>query len=160
MYICGVIKDMTIKSNIYKAQQIQALQVMGMKVCRFPEDVQATFSAIENKLIGKKNRKFFGALNVSNDVPDYTACIEQSFFDEPAKLGLESYQLPGGKYITGKLINWTLNTHLIKEMFGEMGHKYIFDASRPQLEFYKSKRELILMLPIMPREEQLKMDLF
>jgi len=151
---------MTIKSNTYKAQQIPSLQVMGMKVNRFPEDVQSAFTAIENKLVSKKNRKFFGALNVSNDIPDYTACIEQSLLDNPLALGLESYFLPGGKYITGKLINWTLNTHLIKEMFGEMGHKYLFDASRPQLEFYKSKRELVLMLPVMPREEQLKMELF
>jgi hypothetical protein len=151
---------MTIKATQYRAQQIQSIQVMGMKVDRFPEDVQSAFSSLENKLHAKKNRKFLGALNVSNNTPDYTACIEQSIYDDPMSLGLQTYKLPGGKYITGKLINWTLNTHLIQEMFGEMGNKYIFDPSRPQLEYYKSKRELILMLPVLPREEQLKMELF
>jgi hypothetical protein len=149
---------MTIKASTYRTVSLPSLQVMGIKVNRFPEDVQSTFDSLEKKILKKSQRKMLGALNVSNDIPEYKACIEQSEIDNPAFLGLESYLLPGGKYISGKLINWTLNTHLIKEMFGEMSHKYLFDATRPQLEYYKSKRELILMLPIMPREEQLKLE--
>lgn len=147
---------MTIKASTYKTVSLPALQVMGIKVNRFPEDVQSTFDSLEKKVLRRTQRKMFGALNVSNEVPEYKACIEQGGLDNPLFLGLESYVLPGGKYISGKLINWSLNKDLIREMFGEMGHKYLLDASRPQLEYYKSKRELILMLPIMPREEQLK----
>lgn len=149
---------MTVKATTYRAVNLSPIQVMGIKVNRFPEDVQSAFDSLEKKIIKRSQRKMLGALNVSNDLPEYKACIEQSDIDNPAFLGLESYMLPGGKYISGKLINWTLNTHLIKEMFGEMSYKYIFDASRPQLEYYKSKRELILMLPIVPREEQLKFN--
>lgn len=147
---------MTIKATTYRTITLPSLQVMGIKVNRFPEDVQSTFDSLEKKVLKRANRKMLGALNVTNEMPDYTACIEQSQIDNPAFLGLDTYVLPGGKYISGKLINWTMNTHLIKEMFGEMSHKYLFDARRPQLEYYKSKRELVLMLPIMPREEQLK----
>lgn len=147
---------MTIKANTYRTLNLPALQVMGLKVNRFPEDVQSAFDSLEKKILKRSSRKMLGTLNVNNDIPEYKACVEQVDLDNPDFLGLESSILPGGKYISGKLINWTMNTHLIKEMFGEMSYKYIFDASRPQLEFYKSKRELILMLPIVPREEQLK----
>jgi hypothetical protein len=143
-----------------KTVNLNPMQVVGLQVQRFPEDVKTTFGKIEQKLITKSGRQFFGALSVQKDDVAYKACMVPTDEFEHLALGLELYMLPGGKYVTNKLVNWSKNTHLIKEVFSEMEFKYKFDAQRPQLEYYKNNRELILMLPIVPREEQLKIDFF
>jgi hypothetical protein len=138
--------------------ELSPILTMSVKVEKFPEDVKGAFSSLGNKLHTKTGRKFFGAVNVGQDSIDYQACLVQKDKFEHIVLGLQNYMIPGGKYVTNKLVNWSKNTHLIKEMFGEMEHRFRFDAQRPQLEYYKSNRELILLLPIIPREEQLKMS--
>jgi hypothetical protein len=140
-----------------KTIELSSILTMSVKVEKFPDDVKGAFSSLEKKLHSKNGRQFFGAVNVGQSSIDYQACLVQKDKYEHIVLGLENYTIPGGKYVTNKLVNWSKNTHLIKEMFCELEHKFRFDANRPQLEYYKSNRELILMLPIIPREEQLKM---
>ncbi len=140
-----------------KTINLSPILTMSIKVSEFPDGVKTAFTRLEKKLNNKNGRQFFGAANVKNNELDYKACLVQNNEFEHLSLGLESYTIPGGKYITHRLINWSKNTHLIKEIFGELESKYLFDASRPQLEYYKNNRELLLMLPIIPREEQLKM---
>jgi hypothetical protein len=140
-----------------KTVDIPGILTMSIVVKKFPEDVKDAFNSLEQKLSSKNGRQFLGAINVSNTNIEYKACLVQKAKNEHVTLGFDSYVIPGGKYITNKLVNWTKNTHLIKEMFEEMGYKFRFDANRPQLEYYKSNRELILMLPIIPREEQLSL---
>lgn len=141
-----------------KTVELSSILTMSVKVEKFPEDVKGAFSSLEKKLHSKSGRQFFGAANVGQNDIDYQACLVQKDKFEHIVLGLQNYIIPGGKYVTNKLVNWRRNTHLIKEMFGEMEHKFRFDVNRPQLEYYKSNRELILMLPIIPKEEQLKLQ--
>lgn len=141
-----------------KTIHLPSILTMSVPVREFPEGIKSAFNRLENKLMSKQGRQFFGAVHLNNNEFNYKACLVQNGIDEHLALGLENYTIPGGKYVTNKLLNWTKNTHLIKEMFNEMEHKYRFDASRPQLEYYKSNRELVLMLPVIPREEQLKID--
>ncbi len=141
-----------------KTINLPSILTMSVPVQVFPEGVKSAFNSLENKLVNKNGRQFFGAVHINNNELNYKACLVQNAKDEHLALGLDNYTIPGGKYVTNKLVNWTKNTHLIKEMFNEMEHKYRFDASRPQLEYYKSNRELVLMLPVILREEQLKFD--
>ena len=141
-----------------KTINLASILTMSVPVKEFPEGVKSAFNSLENKLHTKNGRQFIGAVNLNNNEVNYKACLVQNSIDEHLSLGLDSYTIPGGKYVTNKLLNWTKNTHLIKEMFNEMEHKYRFDATRPQLEYYKSNRELVLMLPVILREEQLKFE--
>ncbi len=141
-----------------KTLTLPPILTMSVQVNQFPDGVKSAFNSIEKKLPSKNGRQFFGAVSIKNNEFSYKACLVQKEAYEHLVLGLDNYTIPGGKYVTHKLLNWTKNTHLIKEIFGEMEYKYRFDASRPQLEYYKSSRELLLMLPVVPREEQLRFD--
>ncbi len=145
----------SLKTNVI---DFASILTMSVNAAKFPEEVNPAFEKLESKIVNKKGRKFFGAISFNNDFVDYKACLVPAYENEHLALGFDEFIIPGGKYVTTKLIDWSNNTKKIKYLFEEMENKYKFDAMRPQLEFYKNNKELILMLPIIPREEQLKFN--
>lgn len=145
---------------IFKNYTLKPFSVMALKVNKFPEDFQSCYSLIGNKIKSISDRKILGTLYFTNDPIDYSICVEQRSTDSPELLGLVPQVLPGGNYIKTSLINWESKLDSIKEIYSELRTKYLLDDQRPQLEFFKSKRELTLYFPIKMREEQLKLDLF
>lgn len=61
--------------------------------------------------------------------------------------------IPSGSYVKIKIENWTNKVHMIKQIFVSLAKEceengYIIDSNRPSIEFYKSLKELIIMIPI------------
>ena len=125
------------------------------RVSDFPIGVEYSFKKMESILQKSKKRKFFGMINHMGNEIIYQACATFIRGDEDLDNGLEKIKIPGGQYILYTLENYRKNAHLVKEIFEEIGNKYLIDPYRPQLEYYKNNKELEIMLPIRNREEQL-----
>lgn len=138
--------------------QLNSMPVYSLKAKSFPEGVGNAMERLERNLLDAYRGKIFGAISFKGSEVEYRACVSQKPGEKMSEEVLEDFHIPGGQYISSRLMNWMKNTHLIKEIFNEMEKKYLFDQSRPQLEFYKSKRELVLLLPVKPNATQLKLE--
>ena len=106
------------------------------------------FRQLESKLPTLKQRHFYGTLFGSPENGTYRACVELVKTDNPKLMGLETWVIPGGKYIKAKIENWEKNTDLIGPTFGKMAGQHHNDNARPKIEYYRSQKELVLYFPI------------
>jgi hypothetical protein len=127
---------------------LESISVMFVESPSGPQGSGEAFSKLEAGFHSLKGRKFYATFQYP-DGP-YRACVAIEKGDNPAALGLEVGVIPGGKYARGKLENWTERPWEIPDEFTRLSEAYRgrVDLSRPSIEFYKSQKELILLLPI------------
>jgi len=106
------------------------------------------FSILESRLPTLKQRKFYGVLFGEPETGEYRACVKITEQDNPEAMGLDTWIIPGGKYAKRKIKDWWKNIKEIGLTFEEMSKEYEVDFSRPSIEFYRSQKELIALLPI------------
>ena len=53
-----------------------------------------------------------------------------------------------GVVLRRRLPNWEDNLHLIGPTFETLCRRSDFDRSRPRIEYYRSQRELLVMVPV------------
>jgi hypothetical protein len=106
------------------------------------------FQKLESAFATLKGRKFYATYQHPNG--PYRACAEIKPGDDPAALGFSVWSIPGGRYARGKLENWSEHPWDIPTVFDDLAQAYSsrLDGSRPGIEFYKSQKELICLLPI------------
>jgi hypothetical protein len=128
--------------------KMDELNLMYVQASSFPEGVEEAWRQLESRLPTIKGRKFFGTSQLVGEKIEYRACVAPSDESEPSRLGLEIFTIPRGNYASKKLVDWTKQTSLIKTIFEELSSKYTVDSTRPHIEFYRSREELVLMVPI------------
>ncbi|KKT83185.1 MAG: hypothetical protein UW82_C0045G0008 [candidate division WWE3 bacterium GW2011_GWC2_44_9] len=106
------------------------------------------FNSLETKIGSLKGRKFYGTLLGNPETGLYRACVEILQSENAEKLGLSNWVIPGGRYLRCKITDWGDKTNLIGPTFGEMAKEAEVDETRPYIEFYRSQKELILMMPV------------
>ena len=127
------------------------LRLVTAKSNSFPDGNRAAFRSIESQLSTLRGRKFYGLAYESDGGLDYYAGlvpineIEERRF---AELGFPVVAIHGGSCARVKLSDWTSKTELIGPTFRVMIETHGIDHSRPQMEFYRSLRELHLLLPV------------
>ena len=109
--------------------------------------VQA-FDLLESKLPTLKKRRFYGVVIGMPPMEEYRACVGIMNGDDPARMGLTAWTIPGGKYAKTKIKDWESHIEDIGKTFREMSHAYPVDDSRLSIEFYRSRKELYLFLPV------------
>lgn len=127
-------------------KELQDIKIMYIAATGGLAGVKDVWEKLESKIGSLKGRKFYGAY--FNATGEYRACVAMNEDDGPAALGLDVGVIPRGKYAEAKLQDWPSNTHRIPEIFAELASSHDVDSSRPSIEFYRSQRELILLLPI------------
>lgn len=95
-----------------------------------------------------KGRKFYGLTYFKEGKLTYYAALEPQDAAEIAKLGFPEMMVKSGKYARVKLADWEEHRERIPEIFEDLRSKYKKDSSRPDIEFYRSQRELHLMMPV------------
>lgn len=107
-------------------------------------------SLLESRLPTLKGRKFYGAFRLLPEGEEYFACVERVPSDDSQQMQLDSGVIPGGLYARRKLLDWQslIAAGRLGQQFEEMIRLYDFDSSRPEIEFYRSMTELILLLPV------------
>lgn len=106
------------------------------------------FLKLESKLPSLRGRRFYGVLEGEPENGIYRACVKLELNDRPGKMGLKAWSIPGGKYARAKIKDWEAYVNEIAPTFKKMSELYAVDNSRPTIEFYRSQKELLLLLPI------------
>jgi hypothetical protein len=109
-----------------------------------PEQAPKAFAALEARLPSLKRRRFFGVVQGDH----YRACVALEPGDDPRNLPLPAWRLPGGKYVRRRIVNWEQHLDLIGPTFEALYKRTDVDGSRPGIEFYRSQRELLVMVPV------------
>ena len=125
------------------------LKLMYVQASSFPDGIQDAWDKLEKTLDTMKGRKFYGTSHYENGKMIYRACVIPVDDAEVLKLGLKTFTVPPGEYAAAKLMNWSSQIQKIREIFTELNNNYSANPDLPNIEFYKSSKELILMLPIL-----------
>lgn len=124
------------------------IPVMYVESPTGPGGAQQAFHALETHFRSMRGRRFYGTFHPP-DGP-YRACVAIEADDDPKALGLASWIIPGGRYARRKVADWESHIWEIGETFMAMAEEYgeRQDPERPSIEFYRSQKEAILLLPI------------
>jgi len=109
-----------------------------------PQGAGEAFDRLEARLPSLKGRKFYGTMLNG----EYRACVALETQDSPAAMGLETWTIPGGAYARRKLERWPERLPEIRQIFGALAAEYPQDPARPNLEFYRSQKELLLFMAV------------
>jgi hypothetical protein len=132
------------------------VELDGFPVLRVRPDFEGrgpseAFGRLEAKLGSLQGRKFYGTFRRTASGAEYYACVAQLPEDDPQKLRVETSRIAGGLYARRKLENWHERVAEIPQIFGEMLARESVDGTRPSLEFYRSQKEVELLLPVTAR---------
>lgn len=128
--------------------QLAETPVLRVRADMAGKGPKAAFDLLESRLGTLKGRKFYGSFRVTPTGEEYFACVARADTDEPEKLGLESGTIPGGWYARRKLVDWESHLAELPKLFDVLAQGQEVDPSRPSLEFYRSRSELHLLLPV------------
>jgi len=108
---------------------------------------------LESKLPSLKGRKFYGAFRLLPEGEEYFACVEKLATDDPTAMGLDVGVIPGGLYARRKVFEWekVIAAGQLGTVFQSMVVRYPVDRSRPEIEYYRSMKELHLLVPVLAR---------
>lgn len=130
----------------YQEVKLEPINVLCVSSHAGVKGSAEVFEKLESKLPTLKGRKFYGVLEGSPKNGIYRACVAQEPGDNSKEF--EKWIIPGGKYGRAKIEDWEKHIESIASIFSEIADKYKTDPNRPCIEFYKSQKELILLLPV------------
>ena len=130
--------------TIVTVRDTAVMYVAGETGKSIAEQAPKAFRELEAKLASLKGRKFYGV--VRGD--EYRACVAIHPNDDFLFLPHPTWTLPGGRYVRRRIPNWENNLHLIGPTFEVLCRRSDFDPSRPCIEYYRSQKDLLVMVPV------------
>jgi hypothetical protein len=130
--------------TIVKIDPVCVMYTKGIEGAPIAEQAPLAFRQLEAELPSLKGKKFYGV--IIDD--EYRACVAIDHNSEATSLPYPIWTIPGGKYVRRKIPDWEKNIHLIGPSFDDLCQTPVFDSSRPLIEFYRSQKELRLMVPV------------
>lgn len=109
---------------------------------------EKAFHEVESKLGTMKGRTFYGLLYGEPENGEYFACVQMNKGDNSDDFGLEVRTIPSGIYARRKIRYWYEDISAIGKGFAQLFKTYLFDPSRPTIEYYRSERDVHIFLPI------------
>lgn len=98
-----------------------------------------------------RGRKFYGLAYVASEPREYVASLVPTDRDEERRFldkGCEIREIPGGACARVKLTDWQTKIDQLPAIFSQLVREHGMDPTRPQIEFYRSLRELHLLVPL------------
>jgi hypothetical protein len=132
------------EDTVVTLPDIPVMYVAGEAGRPIAEQAPRAFRALEAKLRSLKGRKFYGVV-LGNE---YRACVVIDAGDDPASLPHPTWTLPGGKYVRRRVVDWERQLDLIGSTIQALLQRPDVDPSRPCVEYYRSQRELLVLVPI------------
>ena len=130
--------------TIVTMPDIPVMYVAGETGRPISEQAPKAFAALEAKLASLKGRRFYGV--VVDDA--YRACVALAAGEDVGSLPHPRWAIPGGRYARRRIADWEDNLHLIAPGFAALRARPDADPARPCIEFYRSRRELLLLAPV------------
>jgi len=138
------IKTKMTSDTFVTIEEIPVMYVKGKQGEPVAVQAPVAFEQLEAKLASLKGRKFYGV--ILGD--EYRACVAMDGNSETSSLPFSKWTIPAGKYVRRKIPNWEENIDLIGRSFDELCQRPDFDITRPLIEYYRSRKELLLMVPV------------
>ena len=124
----------------------EPISVLFVRCADEVSEMQAAWARFE-ELVGVRGRKFYGAYYPRTT--EYRVCAVTREGDDAAALGVESGELPGGRYLRARLRGEPPAVYeRIGPIFQALMRRTPPDESRPSLEFYRRHDEIDLLLPV------------
>jgi hypothetical protein len=135
----------------------EPVEVLRIRADMEGKGPKAAFDALESKLPALKGRKFLGTIRMNDDGLEYFACVERLPTEDPVTLGLESCVIPGGRYIRRRIWDWSsvVAAGKLQAISQDFAKDYELDPTRPSIEYYRSMKELHILLPLAGNVESL-----
>jgi hypothetical protein len=109
--------------------------------------IRRAWAEIERVLGSLRGRKFYGAFDPASK--RYAVCVALREGDDPNAFGLEAGVLPGGRYARARLKGEPPAVYdLIPTTMQSLADRPDRDLVRPQLEFYRRRDEIDLLVPV------------
>jgi hypothetical protein len=125
----------------------QDVQVMFLRTRDAVDHIRAGWDRLE-RIVGTRGRKFYGAMHVPT--AEYWVCVEMKKDDDATALGLETATLPGGRYVRARLKGDPPAIYdQIGPTFNALERVVTPDPTRPEIEFYRARDEIDLLVPIL-----------
>ena len=121
--------------------------VMFRRVIDEPAAIRRGWAELEEAVGSLRGRKFYGAFDPTSS--EYRVCVALREGDDPEALSLEIGTLPGGRYLQVRLQGEPPAVYdLIGPTFERLARRPDRDPDRPELEFYRRRDEIDLLLPV------------
>ncbi len=124
------------------------LNLMCLKSLKGPLTAEQTFNLLENKLSTLKKKKFYGLSKLENDELTYLACVKIEEGDNTNAPRLLEVHVPRGNYIRERIVEWKENLGQIPFLIDKVSADNLVDPDKYIIEFYRSEKELFLLIPI------------
>lgn len=116
---------------------------------RIPDELpvmRRTWAEVETA-VGLRGRKYFGAFDPATET--YLVCVAVKDGDDPGAFGLEPGELPGGRFARVRLRGEPPAVYeLIGPTMHELAARFPEDTSRLEIEHYRRRDEIDLLLPV------------
>jgi predicted transcriptional regulator YdeE len=138
--------------NTLNIVTIESIKVASVKSTNGPQSAGQAFMKLERRMTSLRGRKMYGLYYPKSR--DYYAGVKIDNLNQ-SRMGLEECEIPYGKYARFKIKEWGRKIHDINLYFKKLinlckDYNYIEDFERPEIEFYRSQKELIVLLPVKP----------
>jgi hypothetical protein len=121
--------------------------VMFKRVADEQTAITRGWAEVEKAVGSLRGRKFYGVFDGGRG--EYRVCVQRRDDDEPAVLGLEAGTLPGGRYAQVRLHGEPPAVYeLIAPTFERLAQRPDRDPSRPDIEVYRRRDVIDLLLPV------------
>ena len=123
---------------------IRVMYVDGEAGKPISEQAPQAFDTLEAELPSLKGRKFFAVVIEDR----YRACVAVESGDDTRALPHPTWTLPGGKFVRRRIADWEQHRDQIGPTFGMLRARADSDPARPGIEFYRSQRERLILVPV------------
>ena len=121
--------------------------VMFKRVSDDQPAISQGWAELEAAVGSLRRRKFYGVVDKPRG--EYKACVLMREGDHPAELGLETGTIPGGRYARVRLNGEPPMVYgRIAPTFKKFAGRPDRDPSRPEIEFYRRRDVIDLLLPV------------
>ena len=125
-----------------------SIRLMCLKSPDGPHSAEDTFWRLENHLSSLRGRKFFGVSKLEKGNLTYLACVNMEEGDSRNINWMQEVTLEKGIYDREKISDWKKNLGQIPTVIDRVAAGSSVDSERYVIEFYRSERELFLLIPI------------
>ena len=131
--------------SVVQISDVAVMYVAGERGKPISAQAPGAFDKLEAKLATLKGRHFYGVVVDG----EYRACVALRAEDDRNHLPHPTWIIPGGKYARRKIADWEKHRSEIGPTMMRLRDRKDLDVTRPCIEYYRSQRELLLMVPIL-----------
>ena len=129
--------------TIVTLQDMFVTYVAGAKGKPIAVQAPRAMQELEAGLASLKGRKFYGV--VVGD--EYRACVTLDRAEAPP-YQFPTWTIPGGRYARRRIRDYQTDLSLIGKAVHELRRRPDADPSRPAIEFYRSRNEVLIMVAV------------